>query len=179
MQLDLFPPPAPPIPVAAPVERAPDPLAEKLVATGLVPGDWYLHLNSCLRDNEWSGAPSRMFLFPVEYVKADRRGDGQSALLLYHPALADMPYAMRVYELTGIKPHWEPLDEYGRDRGLNRRWHHAVDLCTKAHWRDLLASRHLTDDALILDAVDFALRCKSIDSKIADAIRIDLKAVSA
>lgn len=143
-QLDMF---AAPAPVIA-IEREPDPLVERLIASGLAHNEYLLGLNdyiSTARDD----LPSRLFQFPVEFVDRDRRDDGVSVLLLRHPDLAQFPFVDEIEAKTGIRPAWEPLDEYGRDRGSDWRYFHAVDLLTDKHWRDLIATRNFTDNKAI------------------------------
>lgn len=146
-QLDMF---------AAPIivdDRETDPLAEKLIATGLVHNKYLLDLNASLsvaRDD----LPSRLFQFPVEFVDRDRL-DGESRLLLRHPDLASFPFVDEIEAKVGVRPIWEPLDEYGRDRGSDWRYFHAVDLLTDEHWRDLIATSNFTDNKSIALALCF------------------------
>jgi hypothetical protein len=137
-------------------EPAPDPLAELLIATGLVPNHFVLELNRGLTNPHPEALPSRLFRFPIAFV-ARKTLDGKSRLLLNHPALAGHPFVQEVAAKTGEMPVWEPLDEFGRDRGALPRWWHAVDLMTEAHWRDLLATRHFTDDEAIAGAIGISL----------------------
>lgn len=149
-QLDMFAAP----PTVA-IEIKPDPLVEKLIASGLVHNEYLLNLNASLsvaRDD----LPSRLFQFPVEFVARDDDDDeSESRLLLRHPDLASLPFVDEIEAKTGYRPVWEPLDEFGRDRGSNWRYFHAVDLLTDEHWRDLIETRNFTDNKAIALALCF------------------------
>ncbi len=139
-------------------EPAPDPLAERLITAGLVPNQFILELNRGLTNPHPEALPSRLFRFPIDF-EARETPEDKSRLLLKHPALADHPFVHEVAAKTGETPIWEPLDEFECDRGAQGRWWHAVDLMSEAHWRDLLATRHFTDDDAIAAAIVFALEC--------------------
>jgi hypothetical protein len=147
-QLDMF---EKVTPVAVTPEA--DPLSDKLIEAGLA-SNWYL-LKVCgasiatVRDD----LPSRLFQFPVEFVDRERREDGKSALILNHPDLVSFPFLDEIEAKIGIRPAWEPFDEYGRDRGEKWRYYHAIDLLTDEHWRDLIATRNFTDNKAIAAAL--------------------------
>lgn len=152
LQLDLFvEPPAPPV---APVEIEPDPLVDRLVGRGLVANSFLLSLNQAMGIPAMD-LPSRLFQWPVEFVDRKRRDDGQSVLLLNHPDLAGMPFLEEIEARAGVRPHWEPTDEYGRDRGERHRYFHALDLLTDEHWLDLLRTRNFTDRSGIVAGLKY------------------------
>lgn len=139
MQLDLFAPPPQP-----PVGLDPDPLASRLVESGLVVNEYLLGLNRAL-SIPCHDLPSRLFQWPVEFVGRDRREDGVSVILLNHPDLASFPFADEIEGAIGERPHWEPRDEFGRDRGERHRYFHALDLLTDEHWHGLIETINFTD----------------------------------
>jgi hypothetical protein len=162
-QLDMFA--APP---AVEVEREPDALVERLVSSGLVANEYLLNLNASLsvaRDD----LPSRLFQFPVEFVSRDRTED-ESRLLLVHPDLACFPFVDEIEAKAGVRPVWEPLDEFGRDRGSNWRYFHAVDLLTDKHWRDLIATRNFTDNKAIVLGLCFHMDYGNLSTENARAV---------
>lgn len=143
MQLDLFA--APPPPVLGPLPHVPDPLVDRLVSSDMAPNEYLLTINRALNCPAVMDLPSRLFQWPVEFVDRSRREDGQSALLLNHPDLADLPFVEEIERRAGQRPVWEAEDEYGRDRGERYRYGHALDLLTDDHWLDLLRTRNFTD----------------------------------
>lgn len=80
-----------------------------------------------------------------------------------------MPYASTVSRIVGYPVvYHEDVEKYWGDRG----WHHAVDLCTKSGWEELLATRNLTTPDHICGAIAFKLYSRfdgkdAIDVKIA------------
>lgn len=141
-QLDMF---AIPDPVMTPEI---DPLAERIVAAGLASNDYLLWLNQSL-NIEAGDLPSRLFHWPVEFVRSDR-AEGESRILLRHPNFASFPFVGEIESKVGVRPAWEALDEFGRDRGKNWRYFHAVDLLTDEHWRDLIVTRNFACDWSIM-----------------------------
>lgn len=140
---------APPQKPAPPPPPAPDPLIAALIAAGYVANEYLAWINRNV-SIPCSDLPSRMFQWPVELVDRSRREDGKSALLLNHPDLHTFPFVDQLEAATGVRPHWEELDEFGRDRGSRHRYFHAMDLLTDEHWRDMLATINFTDpDAII------------------------------
>lgn len=149
MQLDLF---APPPFIPAPI--MPDDVAERLIASGIVANGYLLKINRNIQV-PCHDLSSRLFEWPVEFVDRARREDGQSVVLLNHPDLAEFPFVDEIEDKTGIRPHWEAEDEFGRDRGERYRYFHAVDLLTDEHWRGLLETRNFTDDRGIVIGLRF------------------------
>ncbi len=156
-------------PVAAPA----DPLVETLVATGLVSRAYILHLDRGLTNPATLDLPSRLFRFPVEFMDATRTG-AESRLLLRHPLLWQVlqvsDFLVDIEQKTGVRPAWEPFDEFGRDFGEKWRWYHAVDLCDDKHWQGLLKTVRFTDRDSIFKAVQFGLTGKSLSLKNARAV---------
>lgn len=141
----------PEIEPAAPI--AEDRVADALIAAGY--GNAYL-LSIDRSIGGWSvdaPAPSRLYLFPLEFASRERYGGEQSRLLLHHPDIGGLTFVQQVARETGIIPVWDAEDEFGRDRGAKWRYFHAVDLMTAKHWQHLMATRHLTDHAAITCAV--------------------------
>lgn len=150
MQLDLFAPP----PIIPPIITA-DVVAERLIESGLVPSEYWLTINRCMQI-PCHDLPSRLFQWPVEFVDRKRREDGASTILLNHPDLAEFPFVDEVEEKTGVRPHWEAYDEYGRERN-NHRYFHAMDLLTDEHWRGLIETLNFTDNAGIISGLKFRM----------------------
>lgn len=144
LELDLFATPVAPPPV---VVDGPDPLAARIVSSGLVVNEYLLSLNSSF-DISCGDLPSRALQWPVQYIEPEAGHEGR--ILLTHPDFASYPFVDEIEEKTGFRPVWEPKDEFGRDRGANWRYFHAVDLLTDAHWRDLIETRNFTDDKSIM-----------------------------
>lgn len=141
----------------------PDALVDATLAAGLEANAWVLSNNRTLGDygiGKPHGAPwdlpSRLFAFPIEFVERDRIEADESLLLLNHPEVGEHPYVLEVEHKLGIKIAWEPLDEFGRDRG-DHLWFHAVDLCTDEHFRGLIETLQFTDRANVMRAVIHAL----------------------
>lgn len=147
-QLDMFSAPV----VASPVVEA-DPLVERLIETGLAHNEFLLTVINTSIATARDDLPSRMFQFPVEFVERDRREDGRSTILLNHPDLASYSFVDEIETKVGFRPAWEPLDEYGRDRGEKWRYYHAIDLSTDEHWRGLIETRNFTDNQAIAQAL--------------------------
>lgn len=152
LQLDLFAEPPPP-PVA-PVAIEPDALAERIIAAGLAHNGFLLSLNRAINISAMD-LPSRMMQWPVEFMDRSRRENGESALLLRHPDFADFPFVDQIEAAIGVRPSWEPEDEFGRERGSNHRYFHALDLLTDQHWTDLLATVNFTDRNAIVSGLKF------------------------
>jgi hypothetical protein len=159
--------PAPPI--------APDRVAEALIAAGYC-NAYHLSIDRCIGGWEVDApAPSRLYQFPLEFASRERYGGEQSRLLLNHPDIAGLPFVQQVARTTGIVPVWDAEDEFGRDRGEQGRWYHAVDLMCETHWRHLIETRHLTDDDCISRAVSLALESpRGWDRRSRNAGRIDI-----
>ncbi|MDX0275734.1 hypothetical protein GOC21_17590 [Sinorhizobium meliloti] len=157
-----------------------DPLADALIAAELAPNTYILHLNRGLTNPAALDLPSRLFRFPVEFMDAERNG-GESRLLLRHPLLWQVPqvseFIADIEAKTGIRPVWEPLDEFGRDFGDQWRWYHAVDLCNDQHWQRLLQTARFTDRDKIFTAVQLGLESKTLSLKNARAVMVELESV--
>lgn len=138
----------------APPPSVPDPLVASLIAAGYVANEYLAWLNRNI-SIPCSGLPSRMFQWPVELVEASRREDGISVLLLNHPDLETFPFVDQLESATGVRPTWEALDEYGRDRGSRHRYFHALDLLTDKHWRDMIATINFTDPEAIMSGLRY------------------------
>lgn len=140
---------------------APDRLAEALIAAGYIT-PYLLTIDRCIGGWEVEAvAPSRLYKFPLEFASRERYGGEQSRLLLNHPDIGDLPFVQQVARDIGIAAVWDPEDEFGRDRGEQSRWYHAVDLMCEVHWRHLIETRHLTDDDCITRAISLALESPS------------------
>lgn len=152
LQLDLFAEPPPP-PVA-PVAIEPDGLAERIIAAGLAHNGYLLTLNRGINIAAMN-LPSRMMQWPLEFMDRTRRADRESALLLRHPDFEGFPFVDQVEAAIGVRPRWEPEDEFGRDRAASHRYFHAIDLLTDEHWPDLLATANFTDRNAIVSGLKF------------------------
>ncbi|WP_080580050.1 MT-A70 family methyltransferase [Sinorhizobium fredii] len=161
-------------------DPANDALADALVATGLAPSKYILHLNRGLTNPAALDLPSRLFRFPVEFMDAER-GGGESRLLLRHPlvwqVLQVTDFLADIEQKIGVRPVWEPLDEFGRDFGEKWRWYHAVDLCNDKHWQGLLKTARFTDREKIFSAVKLGLEGKSLSLKNARSVMAELESV--
>lgn len=153
LQLDLFS--APPPVALGPIPHVPDPLVDRLVGNDLTPHEYLLTINRTIYCPAVMDIPSRLFQWPVEFVDRSRREDGQSALLLNHPELADLPFVDEIERRAGTRPVWEAEDEFGRERGSRYRWGHALDLLTDDHWQDLLRTRNFTDRDGIVGGLNY------------------------
>jgi hypothetical protein len=164
--LDILDPP-----LALPAPPPPDPVMDAVIASGLAPNEYILTTNRTL--GGWgvsAPAKSRIYLFPIEFMHRDRFGGEASKLLLNHPAIGDLAYVRHVANATGITPHWEPEDEFGRDRGKEWRWFHAVDLMCERDWLHLMETRELTDNAAIAGAVRYGVEDGRISTDTARTI---------
>lgn len=146
-------------PVEQPVDL--DPVAEQLVALGLVPNTYHLDLDRCLQvDHSFPlAAPwnlnSRLFHFPIEVSAVDC--NGVRTLGLMHAGLKDHPYVQHVEGLLGL-----PINQVGaaNQHGYSKSgigtWWHAVDLITQ-NPEALLETRRFTTTPDIARAVGYAL----------------------
>ncbi len=163
-----------PVTAAVPV----DPLAQILVETKLAPSGFILHLDRGLTNPANLDLPSRLFRLPIEFMSGERTG-GESRLLLRHPLLWQVSdvveFLVDVEKKTGVRPVWEPLDEFGRDFGEGWRWYHAVDLCNDQHWRGLIETIRFTDREKVFAAVQIGLDSKRLSLKNARAIMSELE----
>ena len=150
---------APAQPETTTQEAPRDELAETLIAAELVPNTYVLDLNGSLTvphgmklPAPWN-LPSRMFQFPI--VVTGRAEDGTRRIMLRHPRLADHPFAQQVADAIG-RP-LDVTDAHGWDGLSTGQWHHAVDLVSAGHWRNLLATAEFTTPEAIAGAVAFSL----------------------
>ncbi|WP_084044204.1 N6-adenosine-specific RNA methylase IME4/ParB-like chromosome segregation protein Spo0J [Ensifer sp. WSM1721] len=164
----------------AAVAQGGDPLAEAIIAAGLAPSAYILNLNRGLTNPATLDLPSRLFRFPVEFMAADRSG-GESRLLLRHPLLWQIlqvsDFLAEIEQKIGVRPTWEPLDEFGRDFGEQWRWYHSVDLCNDQHWQGLLKTQRFTDRDKIFTAVQLGLESKSLSVKNARSVMAELESI--
>jgi len=160
-------------PIAAPViaKQFDDPTGDSLVSLGLVENTYLLDINRSVRAtcdiefvSPWN-LPSRLFQYPVEVTGLNRQGIRR--VLLRHPLLLDHPFVARMID-DGVAVEIDASDPVSSNR--NGIWWHAVDLCTKEHWRDLLDTRRFTTDSDIMGAVTFGLDYAAIDTAIARTI---------
>lgn len=160
-------------PVLQPNEPRLDPVGDLLIAKGLVPNEFLLDLNRCLTTPDamdlpfpWS-LPSRLFRFPVRVTEVDDAGERQCFLVT--PALVEHPFVQQVdKELAEIGRKIVGMDDLSQEwHGMDSRWHHAIDLMTEEHWRDLLVTAHFTTPAMILGAVKIALHSRGITTRTA------------
>ncbi len=82
-------------------------------------------------------------------------------LRLRQAALVDHPGVLAIRETIPEPAFWgtpQGDDGYGA-------WHHAVDLMTPEHWRDLLATRRYTDDRKIAVTLANALLIRAMPGK--------------
>ncbi len=161
-QLDLFAPAAgsrPPLLDTAAAEAA---FVAHIVGAGLCTSYEY-RLNS---GHLWhpylgTGLPlsnSRLIKFPMQC-------HGQRVYLV-HPALQYDTWVSDVSAKLGYRPRY---DACVADRRRSSEWHHATDLCTKAHHEELIATLHFTRPECVVDSVASGLRYgwSDIDAKIA------------
>ncbi|WP_082006103.1 MT-A70 family methyltransferase [Ensifer sp. ZNC0028] len=155
-----------------------DRLAEALIDAKLAPSSAVLHFDRGLTNPASVSLPSRLFRFPIEFMSAERGGD-ESRLLLRHPLLWQVSdvvdFLVEVEKKTGVRPVWEPLDEFGRDFGERWRWYHAVDLCNDRYWQGLIETMRFTDRDKVFAAVQIGLDGKSLSLKNARAIMSELE----
>jgi hypothetical protein len=150
MQLDLF---ATPKTASAPVEPQPDALVEALVDKGYAPNHFLLGLG-CSISEVSSDLPSRLFGFPIEFVERDRHTGGESKLWLRHPDLTAMLDLDAIESDLGVRPVWQPFDQFGRERNIGMFWH-AIDLLTDEHFRGMLDTRNFTDKPSVINGLRF------------------------
>ena len=166
-------------PSSPPSAAEPDPVEIALVEGGAVESAYHLR-NGDFLANRHGNLPSRLIRNPVEFVGRTHASLDFSRILLRHPMVGEhpevAPYIAELEEKTGLQVGWEPLDQFGRDRGKDHRYFHAMDLCTDKHWKDLLETRHLTDDKALFRAVVFGLEYKGISVKNARALMSALDA---
>ncbi|QUT04084.1 hypothetical protein KFK14_13100 [Sphingobium phenoxybenzoativorans] len=153
IQLDLFAP--------APTR---DIVGERLIELGLVPNDYILSLNGGFHmpagfdlPSPWN-LPSRLFRSPI--ACSDFDGESQRRVGIKHPLLIDHPWVQEVAAMLGdmFDPDARGLNKHGYHFGTTHgHWHHAVDLMSSGHWRDLLATRQFTTDGDIVNAVAYGL----------------------
>lgn len=151
-------------------ERPPDELGDKLIAAGLTASEFMLDLNESLTacESDTTGKyalPSRLFRFPIEVSRPYRDRDEKwhpRTIGLMHPLLGDHPFVERVEDVLGHKlnPNGAP-NECGVTKTDTALWWHAVDLCDKRHWRDLLQSLEFTTTDYVLQAIVFSFGNKS------------------
>lgn len=141
---------------------APPPLADRLVAAGLVPDLATLCRNRCLtakdddlRDWPWC-LPSRLYRYGLRYELHSSLGPH---LFVSGEALFEHPFVQRVARM-GFEIRVSHSDP-------SCGWHHAADLMTAEHWRDLLATRHHVPPECIAGAVSHALELLRIDPRTA------------
>lgn len=129
---------------------------EKLLIEAGYASEFYFNINTSLHvpyDTEYTdpwNLPSRLFRFPVSV------DDGRIGL--NHPLLAEHPFVRELEANLDIT--FDPEDDFAEATfggGASGQWHHAVDLMTKKHWRDLLRTRQFTNDDYIAAAVELAL----------------------
>jgi hypothetical protein len=131
------------------VPRAPDELAERLIAIGYHTSECLLDINGSLHapyDAEYEGIwalPSRLFQFPISVSRFD--GVTQRTMRLRHPLLSDHPFVKHIEQALGVTLE--------ADEGATNTWFHACDLTTKTHWRTLLETRQFTTTEDIAGAV--------------------------
>lgn len=159
MAFDFFSIPEAVKAVPAIVVRAADPLKEAIIGAKLEHNDFLLQINRTLQNRAEIPFPSRLYRFPVAFMDRDRFGGEESKLLLQHPLIGESeyvaPFLEEIEAKTGIRPHYEACDEFGRDRGELPRWWHAVDLCNNEHWRHLLDTIQYCGTREVFNAVRF------------------------
>lgn len=154
MQLDLFPERSAVVEESEPVV---DRVAAVLISSGLIDNEVVLGLGASLGCHpDADRLPSRLYAFPIEFVGVSARRDDSCALLLRHPALADMPLCGEIEKRTGLRPVWEPFDHYGREREQGAFWH-AIDLMSDEHVDGFLETRHLSSERMIVNALCYAM----------------------
>lgn len=144
-----------------------DPLATRIISSGLAHNEYLLSLNGSF-DTSCGDLPSRLFQWPIEYI--DREEGRENRILLRHPDFASYPFVDEIEEKTGVRPVWEPLDKFGRDRGANWRYFHAVDLLTDEHWRDLIETRNFTDDKAVIQGLCYRADYGGLSNENARAV---------
>lgn len=106
--------------------------------------------------------PSRLLQSPVSMAAPF---DGQPRRLgVRHPLLAQHPFVEQIEQALGIQ--LEPCGIPNRSgiRHDHGQWHHAVDLVSGGHWRDLIETRDLTSADHIAGAVAYGLDYSNHDS---------------
>ena len=160
-QLDLFAPAAGPRPLLDNV-AAEAAFIAKLVAAGLCTyGEYALNNGHLWHPQLGSGTQlsnSRLIKFPMQC-------HGQRVYLI-HPGLQYDAWVSDVSAKLGYRPRY---DACVADRRRVSEWHHATDLCSKAHHAELIASLHFTRPECVVDSVASGLRYgwSDIDAKIA------------
>ena len=148
-QLDLFAE----VSVAVVSQPEIDPLAERIIKSGLAHNEYLLDLNRSIRAH-YGDLPSRLFSSPIEFVDRRRQKNGISKLWLRHPDFAEMAGTDEIEKLTGVRPIWQPLDEFGRDRNIGAFWH-AIDLLNDEHFQDMLDTRNFTDKPMVINGLRY------------------------
>lgn len=148
---------------AAPVPpNARNALIDRLIAKGLAPSVFVLHLNHSLTFPPDMELPppwdlhSRLFRFPIEV--AEPSGERPGRIGLMHPLLVDHPFVRRVAADLGmaLDPQGAP-NAYGVSKQAAARWWHAVDLVSAGLWRELLETRRFTTEEDIAVSVAYGL----------------------
>lgn len=156
----------PPAPRAACVanQRPADPLGDALIAAGYVPNEFILDLNRSLQLEQGEAAPwslpSRLFQYPVAVIppEQDRNGTWQPRKIgLRHPLLIDHPGVQALQQALGLDLAGDPPCNRWGVSTHHGTWHHAVDLISAGHWRDLLATQRFTTQDDIIGAVAYGL----------------------
>jgi len=165
--------------LAQTTETTNDLIGDKIVSAGFASTAQLLDQNGSLQvprtwdlPHPWN-LPSRLFRFPIEVSKST---DGERRIGVRHPALKQHPFVKHVSETlqVEISDRGAP-NPYGYSTCEKAGWWHCVDLMTKTHWKDLLATRHFTTDENIAGAVDFALTYREITVAIARKVMAELK----
>lgn len=148
---------------------APDALGDSIVQQGFAPSMAVLDINGSLcvpRDfalpAPWN-LPSRLFQFPIEVCGPE---NGQPRKLgLRHPGLVDHPWVKAVETSLGVSidPNGAP-NQYGYSCAAQAQYHHAVDLISEGHWRELMETIDFTTCSGLFCAIDYGLTYSGDDS---------------
>lgn len=130
---------------AEPIPTLSDPI-EALKAAGIFGKlAYYCSSWGTVRDASVPYSP-RSISFPCNLLQDDKTGAWR--LDLTTPANASNGLVQRIAEITGLKPQWST-----EGRGMDGRWHHAVDLAEDKGIDRLLASLEHTTSNMALTAI--------------------------
>lgn len=133
-------------------------LCEQLISHKLVPNEFVLTLNSCIRVPTWFklegvwAARSRAFMFPIRYVK--------EKLFLASDFLKAHPFVQHVEKVLAMDiPVNEEANRYSG-------YHHAIDLICGNNLDVLMDTKELTCEDEICAAIVVALRIADKDGNM-------------
>lgn len=129
------------------------PLRAAIIGAGFAHNEHLLDLNGCLEDPAPRYPASRMFKWPITVDPYEDR------LTVCHLAMATEPFAVHV--LATLR---HPIEVEPNPRGCQGSWQHGGDLANDKHFRDLLATRDLVDDRVIMRGVTHGVMGNSLST---------------